>query len=312
VLRPALVVPLLVLAGLALAGCAGGPDTKAGVGEVGGDAAPLAAGDGRLCIVTVDSAIRPVPGVTVTVKLSDGTNRSVLSDEAGLACMDLPPGSYFVEVSHVYQTYRATQTAAEVEAGKQATVKVLLERVFEQEPYHETQKFEGFIQCGYSVSGVLSSLCVNDYTHFVGPYTCEDCEHLFDRRSYNFEVTNGWQTMVFEMTWKPTAQGTSDQMRLTISHFPRPASHWYCGGASADPLLVRMEVGEVCDDQQDEPDRVPPEGLPNMHLFASTSAPPGQPASATFSQGFQVFINVFYYGKPPEGWTFIGASDFPF
>jgi hypothetical protein len=101
-------------------------------------------------------------------------------------------------------------------------------------------------------------------------------------------------------------------MRLTISHFPRPASHWYCGGASTDPVLVRMEVGEVCEDQQDDPDLVPPEGLPNMHLFAATNAPPGQPASVAFNQGFAVFINQFYYGKPPADWSFIGGSEWPF
>jgi hypothetical protein len=194
-------------------------------------------------------------------------------------------------------------------------VKIQLQRLFAQEPFHQTQKFDGYIQCGYAVSGVMSSLCVNDYTHFApgGPTTCPQCEHLFDNRGTTFQVDGGWQTMVYEMTWDPTAQGTSDRMRLTISHYPRPATHWYCGGASGDPLLVRMEVGVVCEDQQDEPALVPPEGLPNMHLFAATNAPPGQPASAAFSQSFTVFMNIFYYGTPPEGWSFIqGGGEFPF
>src|SRR6185503_11396404 len=107
-------------------------------------------------------------------------------------------------------------------------------------------------------------------------------------------VGAGWQTMVFEMTWDTTAQGTSDEMRVIVSHFPRSASHWYCSGAGPDPVLVRMELGVGCEDQQDDPSLVPPEGLPNMHLFAATNAPDGQPASATFSQSFSVFINVFY------------------
>jgi hypothetical protein len=302
-----LAVAVLVLS--FLAGCAGGgPATVDG----GSDNAPIPAGTGRLCLVVVDEAIRPIAGANVTVRLPDGETRAGVSGEDGRACLELPPGTYVVEVRHVHQTYTASQTSAEVEGGREAVVKVQLQRLFEQEPYHETLKFEGFIQCGYAVSGVMSSLCVNDYTHFVGPYTCPECEHLFDRRSTDFAVGAGWQTMVFEMTWDPTAQGTSELMRLTISHFPRPASHWYCGGASTDPVLVRMEVGVVCEDQQDEPELVPPEGLPNMHLFAATNAPPGQPASAAFNQGFTVFINLFYFGKPPEGWSFIAGDEPPF
>lgn len=307
-LRPT--VASLVLCLLALAGCAAGGGMAAA--EDGLPDEPIAAGGGRLCVVAVDQAIRPVVGANVTVRLADGSTRSAVAGEDGKACLDLPPGTYFVEVSHIHGTFRSAQTTADVEAGREATVKVQLDRLFEQEPYHVTQKFEGFIQCGYAISGVMSSLCVNDYTHFVGPYTCPECEHLFDRRSYDFAVDAGWQTQVFEMTWDPTAQGTSELMRLTISHFPRPASHWYCGGASTDPVLVRMEVGVECEDQQDDPSLVPPEGLPNMHLFAATNAPPGQPASAAFNQGFTVFINQFYFGKPPEGWSFISGSEFPF
>lgn len=308
-LRPAAAALLLLAAGLA--GCtAGTPEAGGSLGSL--SAAPIAAGNGRLCVLAVDQAIRPIAGANLTVRLPDGSARSAQSDESGVACLDLPPEAYILDVTHPLGTYRSVQTTAEVEAGKEVTVKVLMERLFEQEPFHEASKFDGYIQCGYSISGVMSSLCVNDYTHFVGPYTCPDCEHLVDRRSHDFAVTSGWQTMVFEMTWKPTAQGTSDRMRLTISHFPRSASHWYCGGAAADPLLVRMEVGVQCEDQQDEPELVPPEGLPNMHLFAATNAPPGQPASATFSQGFSVFIHVFYFGKPPEGWSFIAGSEYPF
>jgi hypothetical protein len=304
-LRLAAVVLLLSL----LAGCAGGG--PANVPE-GSDSAPIPVGTGRLCLVVVDEAIRPIPGANATVRLADGAVRTSVSDQDGRACLELPPGTYIVEVRHIHQTYTPAQTSAEVEGGQESILKIQLERLFEREPYHVTQKFDGFIQCGYAVSGVMSSLCVNDYTHFVGPYTCPECEHLFDRRSTDFAVDAGWQTMVFEMTWDPTAQGTSDRMRLTISHFPRPATHWYCGGASADPVLVRMDVGVVCEDQQDEPELVPPEGLPNMHLFAATNAPPGQPASVAFNQGFTVFINVFHFGTPPEGWSFIAGSDFPF
>ena len=287
-----------------LAGCADGAGDAA-------DALPVEIPPGWALVrgVVVDAAIRPVADVEVSLT-GGGLNKTAKTDAEGLFSFEVPPGTYFLRVTHF--AYREVSVTVTVEEGDQPSTKILVERLFEQEAYHETLKFEGFIQCGYSISGVMSSLCVNDYTHFVGPYTCPECEHLFDRRSTDFAIGNGWQTMISEMTWDPTAQGTSDQMRLTISHFPRSASHWYCGGADADPVLVRMEVGVPCEDQQDEPTMVPPEGLPNMHLFAATSAPDGQPASVAFSQSFTVFTNVFYYGKPPEGWSFVNGDPLPF
>ncbi|MFA5943485.1 MAG: carboxypeptidase-like regulatory domain-containing protein [Candidatus Thermoplasmatota archaeon] len=294
---------VVVLLGSLLAGCAGAAD---GTAELGTEVPPgLAVVRG----VVVDAAIRPVADVEVTLT-GGGLNKTAKTDGQGVFSFEVPPGNYLLRADHF--AYREVTVSVSVVEGEESTAKILLERLFTQEAYHETLKFDGFIQCGYSITGVMSSLCVNDYTHFVGPYTCPECEHLFDRRSTNFAVGAGWQTMVFEMTWDPTAQGTSDRMRLTISHFPRSASHWYCGGADADPVLVRMEVGVECEDQQDEPTMVPPEGLPNMHLFAATSAPDGQPASAAFSQSFTVFTNLFYYGKPPEDWSFIQGSGFPF
>lgn len=306
-LRPAAASALLCL--LALAGCAadGGGAADGGVPDE-----PIAAGNGRLCVVSVDEAIRPVAGANVTVQLADGSTRGAVTGEDGQACLDLPPGTYIVDVSHVHGLYRAAQTTANVEAGREATSKVQLDRLFEQEPYHVTTKFEGFIQCGYDVT-VISSLCANDYTRFVTDPQCPQCEHLLgDQRGTDFAVEGGWQAMVYEMTWEPPVQATSERMRLIISHTPRVASHWYCSTSGPDPILLRMEVGVVCEDQQDDPDQVPPEGLPNMHLFAAVDAPPGQYVAVTVSQRFTVFMNFFYYGTPPPDWSFVGGSEFPF
>jgi Carboxypeptidase regulatory-like domain len=306
-LRPA-ALALLVL----LAGCSGGgTGGDGGEGDGSTSAAPIAQGNGRLCAVVVDDAIRPIANANVTVKLTDGTTRSVLSGEDGRACLDLPPGTYILQVESVTRTYKAAQTSGEVEAGEESTVKVLLERLFTQEPYHETLKFDGFIQCGYDVTAA-SSICVNDYTHFVGPTTCPECEHLVDRRGTEYAVGPGWQTQVYEMVWKTSAQGTSDQMRITVSFYPRVASHWYCSAFGPTPVYMRMDLNVTCENQQDEPELVPPEGLPNMYLFAATKAPEGQFVSATFSQSFQVFMNNFYYGAPPDGWSFVNGDPYPF
>lgn len=293
---------MATVAVVALAGCSDAPAAAA-------DGTPPPAGLGRTCGVIVDDAIRPLSGVKVTVTLPDGSGREQTTDDDGFFCFELPPGTYRLQATH--PSYTDVQGQLVVEEGAEGPlVKLQLSRRFSQDPYHVALQLEGFIQCGYDLT-FMSSLCVNDYTHFVGPYTCPECEHLVDKRSADFAVDAGWQTMVFEMTWKPTT-ATSDRMRLVVSHFPRPASHWYCSEAGTTPILLRMDLGVVCEDQQDDPERVPPEGMPNGHLFAAVDAPDGQFVAVTFSQQFTVYLHQFYYGSPPEGWSFVAGNPPPF
>lgn len=299
-LRAAAAILLVAL----LAGCAGG---AAGPADAGGQA--VAPGLALVRGVVVDQAIRPVPGVDVALA-GGGVEQSAKTDAAGEFSFEVPPGAYQLRTSHF--AYGPVTVAVLAEEGAQPPIKVLVERLFEQQAYRELQKFDGFIQCGYDAT-VISSLCANDYTRFVTDPQCPQCEHLLgDNRGTDFEVGAGWQTLVFEMTWEPPLQATSERMRLIVSHTPRVASHWYCSTSGPDPILLRMEVGVTCEDQQDDPDQVPPEGLPNMHLFAAVDAPPGQFAAVTFSQRFTVFMNFFYYGKPPEDWSFIRGDEPPF
>lgn len=307
-------IPALAVLALLVAGCSGSPAAQADAESAAFDDLGVSASatTGILLGVVVDEAIRPLPDVTISLTGPAATSLQGTTDAAGrFAFGNLEPGTYFVTAQHFL--FEAAQTTIEVQAGDDnpRVNRIQLTRLFSQQPFHETLKAEGFIQCGYSISGVMSSLCLNDYTHFVGPYTCPQCEHILDRRSADFEVGPGWQTMVFEMTWEPTQQATSDQMRLTISHFPRSASHWYCSGIDSSPILLRMDVGVACEDQQSEPELVPPEGLPNMHLFAATAAT-DQPVSAVWSQSFNVYMNFFYYGSPPAEWSFVAGDEPPF
>lgn len=306
---------LLALA-IVLAGCSDGGDpgaASASPDEFDDLGLRATATTGILLGVVVDDTIRPLAGAAVDLAVPGGGNRTATTDGEGrFAFGGLEPGSYLLRASLL--NHQAAQTTAQVEAGVDdpPVVRVQLARLYSQEPYSVPQKIEGFIQCGYAVGGVMSSVCLNDYTHFVGPYTCRECEHILDRRGGDFSTDAGWQTMVFEMDWTPSAQGTSPEMRLTVSHFPRPASHWYCGGAGTSPVLVRMEVGVVCEDQQDEPELVPPEGELNMTLFGAANAPDGQPAAVAWSQQFTVYVHQFYHGKPPEGWSFVAGDQPPF
>jgi hypothetical protein len=310
--RAALVLLVFVLAGCNDGGNGGGTadlSEAKGFDDLGVTAG---AGKGVLLGVVVDDAIRPLPGASVALQLPTGLSLNKTTDGDGrFAFGELEPGSYLVTASLL--NYKAGQTSVQVVADDPdpRVTRLMLERLYSQEPYSVPLHHEGYIQCGYDIT-VASSLCLNDYTHFVGPYTCTDCEHILDRRSADFSVDAGWQTMIFEMDWDPTTQATSVEMSLTVSHFPRPANHWYCQGSGAHPVLVRMELNVTCEQHQSDPDQVPPEGLPNMHMFGASNAQEGQFASATFGQKFDVYTHLFYYGKPPEGWSFLAGDQPPF
>jgi hypothetical protein len=317
--RPAgaLVRPVLafLLVAVLVAGCSSNASNKGGVDAASESAtATLANKSGGTCGVRgviVDQAIRPVSNATVTLSGANVNKTATTKSDGIFEFGNLQPGGYFLRVSHLL--YSSVQGAVDCRAGEVATPKLQVQRLFSQDPYHETQKFDGFLQCAWAVEGAASSTCVNDYTHFVGlGYTCPQCEHLFDSRGTTYPLGGGWQTQVYEVIWEPSAQGTSPEMRITVSHFPRPATHWYCSGTGPSPILLRIELNVTCEDQQDTPALQPPEGELNTTMFMAAKAPDGQPAALAFSQRFSVFMNFFYYGKPPEGWSFVAGDPYPF
>lgn len=296
-----------VLAGVLLAGCSGSPSKEAAAGAPG-----PAPGKGAIDGVVVDDAIRPVAGAQVGLTGSGAGSNATTGADGTFHFTDLAPGSYLLKATHIL--YVATQSTVLVDADQATTAKLQMQRLSTQEPFHETMKFDGFLQCAWAVEGAASSTCVNDYTHFVGlGYTCPQCEHLVDNRGTTYPLGGGWQTQVYEVVWDPSAQGTSPEMRITVSHFPRPASHWYCSGTGPSPILLRMEVGVECEDQQSDPKLVPAEGEANMTMFMAAKAPDGgAPVAMAVSQSFTVFMNFFYFGRAPEGWSFVKGDEFPF
>ena len=305
---PAAVAGLLVT--VLLSGCSGGGD-----GEPPGAGLPsgleVDSVTGALHGVVVDQAIRPVAGATVAI--SGPNERTAETGEDGsFAFGRLPPGTYLVQASH--PIFAPAQTTAQVEAGdaEPPAVRVLLERLFAQEPFSEVIKFDGFIQCGYDAA-VLTSQCVNDYTTIVvGGGVANDLRTLVDNRGYVTAVGPGWQVMVYELVWEPTAQGTSQEMFFLVSFFNRTASDHYGRATGESPVALRLHVGETHESQAGAEEQVPAEGRPDLYVFAGISAGGGLPVGAGVSQSFTFFQHNFYYGLPPEGWSFVGGDVPPF
>lgn len=312
---------LALLSAALLAGCSGGGD--------GGDA-PADANDfddlgvrgsattGVLLGVVVDEAIRPISSAAVTLQKPDGGSAEDETDEQGrFAFGDLQPGAYFVRVTH--PSYLPAQTSAEVQAGVEdpPVVRVLLTRLFEQEPFAETIKFDGYLACAYAV--FVSSTCVNDYTRLIGFVPgCEGgCLRDYNvselggnMREFVTGIGGGWQAIVMEMHWEPSlgepaSQGT---LGVTVSYFNRTSTgHWYASGDGPSPFRMQIDVGEPGPNQSEEPELIPPEGMDN--LFVLFSAGDGDVA---VNQQFQFFQTNFYYAIPPDGWSLVNGDPLPF
>lgn len=306
------------LSALVLAGCSSGSGSPAADDADDFDdlgVAPTAT-TGVILGVVVDASISPIAEAAIEVN-GDGGPFSATSDEQGrFAVGDLRPGTYLLKVSHLL--YLPAQTSAEVVAGKAdpPVMRVQLERQFSQEPYMETLKFEGFITCGFNAGTVAP--CVTDFTQLLPPCGggCfpELRTIMGDRRDYVTYIGAGWQQLIIEMTWEPSAQATSTDMGFVVSHPNRTgAAHSFGQAQGPSPLRWQADVGEEADGAaSQEPTTIPAEGWPDLLVFSNVRASDDQQAAATVNQRFTIYQNNFYYGRPPEGWSFVNGDEPPF
>lgn len=313
----------VMVAGVVLAGCSGSEEPREPEPQGGASFEDLdvQATDtkGILLGVVVDEAIRPIKDATVTLNMPGGGKSEKTTDTEGrFAYGDLDPGTYFLVVKH--QLYTEVQASAEVVAGDKdpRVLRVQLERLFAQDPFSELIAFDGYLAC--SISFPVGTTCVNDYTRIVGG-TVPGCQGGCLRdynvsktggniREYVSSVGPGWQTLVFEATWVPSFEGLAQGLTISVSYFTRPtASHFYAGTSMPNPLRLQVDVGVEGEGQNLEPTLINPEGQDDLFVFFNDG---GGAGSVTLNQKFQSFQTNFYYGVPPEGWSFVNGDTAPF
>lgn len=272
--------------------------------------------------VVVDESVVPVPDAAVVLTVDANDQRDATSDEQGrFSFSRVPPGTYFLTASK--DLHESVQTSASVEAGVRESpiLKVQLPRLFQGEPFMQGVDFEGFFTCsqgrfpGYLYS---SSPC-----HAQGAVDLDDYGIELDQeRTFHSDVDAGWQTLVFEMTWTPSAQGTSEMMGIVVSTYKpeRPGSHWFANVDSASPMRFQIDVGEPGPNAgSTDPTMIPPEGIQDMSYFMSVRPPEDAvcaiwcvPPGFALDQSFHVYHNQFYYLPAPEGWSIVNGDTDPF
>lgn len=307
-------LPAVACLALVIAGCSGGG------GGGGGEEQPFDDLEGRatqttgvLRGVVVDERIVPVVGAVVDVRGAAEAPNQTTDDQGRFLFSDLPAGTYFL---HVFSpTHKAIQTSAEVVAGEAepAPVRVLVERLFAQDPYAVQVMHEGYFQCSQAgASWYYSSSTCQDGVF--GPLSGSAPRVTQQDREWHADVGPGWQVIVFEMEWEPTSDSTSRNMGMVVSTYKpeRSGSHWFAEFEGATPVRGQLDVGVQHESASGEdPTMVPAEGMTNMSFFVSVREDGLTPGIA-LNQQFTVYVTMFHYGRPPEGWSFVNGDPMPF
>jgi hypothetical protein len=320
---------ILLFLGTLLAGCTGGAEPAA-PDQSDFDDLPVAvtATTGAIRGVVVDERITPIEGATIGLTGAAAAQSKVSDAQGRFAFGGLEPGTYFLAASSPLHTQ--AQTSVEVVAGiaEPPVTRVLLERLFDQEPFVTQQKFDGFIQCNQAGVVYASAPCITDFTGLQGigatlngtvpgctPAGCaSQLRRIQDEyRGFRTSVDNGWQSIILEMVWQESSE-TFEQMGITFSYneTQRPGTHWYARSASVSPLWMEIRAGEVHAQQQDEPEMIPLEGHQDLYYFVGVRTSSAHPVALAVNQKFVVFQTNFYFAIPPEGWSFVNDDPMPF
>ncbi len=273
--------------------------------------------------VVVDDTFNPVPGATVILN-ANGGDEETTSDETGrFGFSKVPPGVYFLMASAPLHT--EVQFSATVEAGvaKPDILSVQLVRIYPGDPFVTPIKQEGFFQC--SQANFPGYLYSSSPCHAQGVVDLDDYGIMLDQnRDFHADIDGGWQTMVFEMTWESTAQGTSENMGLSVSTYKpeRNTNHWFASVASGNPMRFQLDEGEMHPTAQegDGPmGPLPADGLVQMSYYISVRSPDGAvcaiwcvPPGFALDQSFTTYLHVFYYLPAPNEWSIVAGDPLPY
>ncbi len=268
--------------------------------------------------IVIDETVRPIAGATVTLT---GPGISTTSDEMGrFGFSNVEAGPHFLRVEHAL--HQAAQTSVDVVAGvnNPSPIKLLMVRLFEQDPYVANHKFDGFFEC--SQAGLLiiysSSNCVTDYTRAATgpPGLAQPLDNVTNQaREWHADVSAGWAALTFEMVWEPSSSGTSGFMGLVVSTYKpdREGTHWFANVGSSSPLWLQINATEEHPTASGvEPSQIPEEGIQDMSFFASVRQDNWPVPAVAVEQDFQLFLTMFHYLPPPPGWSFVNGDPLPY
>jgi hypothetical protein len=301
------VLPALLFASAALAGCSDG-GKKAPADNQDFQDLGLQASDttGVLRGVVVDPAIRPIAGATVTIS-GPGTGTTATNAEGLFGFSGLAPGTYFVRTAK--PGFNETQASADVVAGvdEPAIVKLLMTPDPSTAPYVSTYIFEGFIECSGSFVAVGFAACSaaglpND--KFLAQYPLDrppqwvQSEAVWESTqavSPGLDVVYSYQGADVLYTNYVEARGPSP---LVLQANETVAASADTGLGNGTDLIIRVFNEPVAGTRP--PDPVGGDDCVDRPALGGCATGVG----VTVEQSFSIVTNVFYGFAPDPAWRY--------
>lgn len=310
----------LLLAAL-LAGCAGAPPPVASETPEPAALVPATSANatGSLVVTTLFKDRSPLVGVNVSVG-----NASALSDAEGRARFDgLAPGAHNVTASKA--AHRTAVAIAQVDAGRETALEVLLEADAGSQHSHERglfahrdlYRFEGRFDCSATyviVTGDCLVLLqnVSEQAGLPPPPNATSARNVVE-----FPLDATWAQLVVEMAWDAPAASVEQGMTLALEPAQAPADGHaakYAATEGASPLRIDLLPG-VQHANATAKDMPNPQGGEVLRARAFVEGLGHHAAGAPVlgvgvakDQRFTLLVSVFYGERAPAGYSALARS----
>ncbi|MGB0652455.1 MAG: carboxypeptidase-like regulatory domain-containing protein [Thermoplasmatota archaeon] len=240
--------------------------------------------------VVVDPAIRPIPGVTITVPLPGGADPLVseTNPEGAFAFAGLEPGTYFIKAEKL--GWGSAQQSTTVVAGvdKPDVVKILLEEEPGTAPRVDFEKHTAFIECSLRVGTGPAGA-------HIGLNACNDVGN----QATNFvTVLEQPPTLIQgELQWSNT-QTLGSGLSLVVGP-PDCADIKWGRSDGPSPRTLGLNQTTVQANMAEDDASV------CWRIFNYLADESAGFFGLTAQQEAELFIHHFYNWLPPEGWTYL-------
>ncbi len=289
-------IPLLLIlslfAGLALAGCIGGDESKpaAEEEEKKADDAVVTEETGSVTGQVVTNDLELVVNAAVGLIQDGAAVMETDTDQAGKFTFNgVTPGLYRVQVAS--PCCRVGIREVEVVAGKVAAADMQLARLTSddlQVPFVDEREWSGFIACGVGTLAASAAVC-----SFTEGTPAQDPNEDF---LLEWNVSRGVRGIAVGMSWDPVGGVSGGEFSLLVENDGcgfTSCSYRYADLAGPPPLLTVVNDGDITEDDWKWTKVEEPRDL-QFRVFASGDA------TLVYQQPFTVHYHTYYWQEAPR------------
>lgn len=263
---------------------------------------------GSLGGIIVDDEERPVAQARLLL-LEAGLETE--SDAGGrFVFLNVPPGQYTLKIEA--RGHEPKQQKVEMEAATDQVIRILVVRLPEPVPYHETTRFVGLHRCMIYTFVYVTS-CSAPYTAVYGTLHRNGVnlsqlglppDVVDNKYRYNFSVRPDHAGIVSELVWTPNSDAARFMWFVLTCAWYDAISDDCVPPGQAQP----SETNVYARKRGPSPLRIEwqhprPDWMPWVMARARITGTSEQYVGLALDQRFEMFNTVFYGGTVPDGWS---------